>query len=224
MQLSGTGASPPTDTLSPSSLNFSGTIVGASSLAQTVTLTNSGGVPLTSIATSASGPFQVIKQLQDAARGRFKLFRQRGFRAGRGGHADRNADRFGLAEDANGAACRNGPAAPRDRSEPRESDFSSAAGGRRQCALDTDDQQRRRSADGNVGFQFTGTSATSFSTGTSTCGAVLNSGSSCTAQVIFTPAAWRERSHADGLFFDAGSEGCDGSAKRHGNRGVRPER
>ena len=40
----------------------------------------------------------------------------------------------------------------------------------------------------NVGFQITGQSASSFSTSTSTCGAALNSGSSCTVQVIFTPA------------------------------------
>ena len=59
VQLSGTGAAPPTDTLSPSFLTFSGVIIGAISTAQTVTLTNSGGVPLTSIVASASGPFQV---------------------------------------------------------------------------------------------------------------------------------------------------------------------
>jgi hypothetical protein len=40
----------------------------------------------------------------------------------------------------------------------------------------------------NVGFQVAGFSAASFSTGTSTCGATLNNGSSCTVQVIFTPA------------------------------------
>ena len=39
----------------------------------------------------------------------------------------------------------------------------------------------------NVGFQITGTSAGSFSTGSTTCGATLANGSSCTVQVVFTP-------------------------------------
>jgi hypothetical protein len=39
----------------------------------------------------------------------------------------------------------------------------------------------------NVGFQITGTSAGSFSTGSTTCGVTLVNGSSCTVQVIFTP-------------------------------------
>ena len=59
MELSGNGAAPPTDTLSPMSLTFSGTIVGEASAQQTVSLTNSGGMPLTSIALAASGPFQL---------------------------------------------------------------------------------------------------------------------------------------------------------------------
>ena len=41
----------------------------------------------------------------------------------------------------------------------------------------------------NVGFQITGLSALYFSYGTSTCGATLANGSSCTVQVTFTPTA-----------------------------------
>jgi hypothetical protein len=41
----------------------------------------------------------------------------------------------------------------------------------------------------NVGFQITGPAANSYAIGATTCGATLNSGGSCTAQVIFTPAA-----------------------------------
>jgi hypothetical protein len=39
----------------------------------------------------------------------------------------------------------------------------------------------------NVGFAFTGSGAASFSTGTTTCGAVLTNGTSCTVLVLFTP-------------------------------------
>jgi hypothetical protein len=45
------------------------------------------------------------------------------------------------------------------------------------------------SALANVGFQITGAAAASYSIGTTTCGATLNSGGNCTVQVIFTPAA-----------------------------------
>ena len=41
----------------------------------------------------------------------------------------------------------------------------------------------------NVGFQFTGAAASSYSVLTTTCGALLNNGSSCTAQIVFTPSA-----------------------------------
>ncbi len=41
----------------------------------------------------------------------------------------------------------------------------------------------------NVGFDISGLSAASFSLGATTCGATLANGSSCTVQVIFTPAA-----------------------------------
>jgi hypothetical protein len=40
----------------------------------------------------------------------------------------------------------------------------------------------------NVGFQITGSAASSFAWSASTCGTTLNNGNSCTVQVIFTPA------------------------------------
>ena len=55
--LTGTGIAPPSDTLSATSLTFPGTVMQQSSAPLTVTLTNSGGAPLTSIGTSVSGPF-----------------------------------------------------------------------------------------------------------------------------------------------------------------------
>jgi hypothetical protein len=52
--LSGTGLAPPTDTLSTTSLSFSSTVKGQLSAEQFVTLTNSGGVNLTSISATIS--------------------------------------------------------------------------------------------------------------------------------------------------------------------------
>ena len=54
----GTGTGPATDTLSATTLAFPDTDSGQLSTAQTVTLTNTGSVPLTSIAVSVSGEFQ----------------------------------------------------------------------------------------------------------------------------------------------------------------------
>ncbi len=59
VQLTGSGEAPPTDALSPQSLTFAAIVIGQSSAPQTVTLTNSGDVTLTSIKASVSGPFQL---------------------------------------------------------------------------------------------------------------------------------------------------------------------
>jgi hypothetical protein len=58
VQLAGTGAKPPTDTLAPSSISFPATETGKHSAWQDVTLTNSGDVPLTGIKVSITGPFE----------------------------------------------------------------------------------------------------------------------------------------------------------------------
>ncbi len=55
--LNGIGITGATDTLSATSLSFPTTGTGQTSAPLTLTLTNSGGVPLTSIGTSVSGPF-----------------------------------------------------------------------------------------------------------------------------------------------------------------------
>ena len=53
--LSGTGVTGPTDTLSVTALAFPGTTLGQSSTPLAIQITNSGGLPLTSIGTSLSG-------------------------------------------------------------------------------------------------------------------------------------------------------------------------
>jgi hypothetical protein len=59
--LSGIGDAPATDTLSAISLSFAQRQIGTTSPSQTITLTNSGGVPLTLVAASVSpGDFSVV--------------------------------------------------------------------------------------------------------------------------------------------------------------------
>ncbi len=57
VQLLGTGLLPATDTLNVSSLSFGLTVVGQSSAAQNVTLTNSGDATLAQLAVQTTGPF-----------------------------------------------------------------------------------------------------------------------------------------------------------------------
>ncbi len=58
--LSGTGEAPATDTVSPTSLSFAAQVVGSTSAAQTVTLTNSGDSPLNSIQVAVGGDFRAV--------------------------------------------------------------------------------------------------------------------------------------------------------------------
>lgn len=60
--LVGSGVNPATDVLQPLSLSFPQTLVGSASPAQRVTLTNSGGQPLSGIQIIASGDFTVSSQ------------------------------------------------------------------------------------------------------------------------------------------------------------------
>lgn len=59
-QLSGTGESPATDTVSPASLSFATQEIGTTSAAQAVTLTNSGDAALTQIQAATAGDFTVV--------------------------------------------------------------------------------------------------------------------------------------------------------------------
>ena len=58
--LNGNGESPATDTVSPSSLTFPATAENTISAQQSITLTNSGGVPLTGIQVQTTGDFEAV--------------------------------------------------------------------------------------------------------------------------------------------------------------------
>ena len=188
VQLSGIGASPPTDTLSPSSLTFSGTIVGALSPAQPVTLTNSGGMPLTSIAASVTGPFQVSSncgtQLTGGASCSINVVfvpTATGTQAGKLTVSD-------LLETQTVPLTGTGLLAPVIGVNPASLIFPAQQVGAASAPLTLTVSNTGGAAMANVSFQVTGQPAGVFSTGTSSCGATLNGGSSCTVQVIFTPA------------------------------------
>lgn len=186
--LNGIGAAPPTDTLSPTSLTFPGTIVGLSSAAQTVSLNNSGGMPLTSIAASASGPFQLASNcttqlVASSSCSIGVLFTPTAVGQQTGTLTISDALRTQtIALSGIGLQPPTLSASPSSLSFPAQQVGAASA----PSLLTITNTGGAPLA--NAGFQVTGVSTASFSVGTATCGAVLNNGNSCTAQVVFTPA------------------------------------
>jgi len=59
VSLTGTGLAPPGVSATPSAIDFGGLAIGSTSAAQTVTVTNSGGYPLTGLAAAVSTGFTI---------------------------------------------------------------------------------------------------------------------------------------------------------------------
>jgi hypothetical protein len=195
-QLSGSGASPATDTLSAKTLTFAGTIVGQISLPQSIALTNSGGMPLTSIAVTASGPFQVASNCttQLGAGGNCTLSVTfapitQGAQTGILTVAD-------LTRTQTVALSGTGLGAPQITVHPTALSFGPQAVGSPSAPLTLTVTNTGAAPMANVGFQLAsqvasqvaGVSAAGFSV-SSTCSGPLANGAACTAQVIFTPVS-----------------------------------
>jgi hypothetical protein len=188
VELNGTGIAPPTDILTPASLSFPSTPEGQLSAAENVTLTNSGGLPLTSIFISASAEFQVSStcgtQLAGGAVCTISVIfapYQVGAVAGTLTMMDALRTQavtlsgtglspavFGL-NPSSLTFLNQQPGVP---SAPQTLTISNIGG----------------SSTANVGFSITGAAASSYSIAGTTCGALLNNGDSCTVQIVFTPS------------------------------------
>jgi hypothetical protein len=186
--LSGTGASAPTDVLSPTSVNFPATVTGQLSAAQTVVLTNGGDLPLTAISATVSVGFQTANNCGTTLAGNSScsisvIFAptQAGSLAGTLSVAD--AQRTQMV-----ALSGTGLKPPAFGVSPTQASFSAQPVGTASVPLTLTVSNTGGAPMANVGFQITGQAAGSFTTGITTCGATLNSGSTCTVQVIFTPA------------------------------------
>ena len=194
--LSGWGSAPPTDTLStnpptsPASLTFPGTIVGQLSTAQTVTLTNSGDLTLTGIAITVNGPFTESDNCngQLGANSNCAINVQylptaAGTQTGTLTVAD-----ITRAQPQTVALSGTGLLPPAIGVNPASLNFGVQQPGMSSAPLTLTVTNSGGAPMGNVGFQITGPAASSFAWSASTCGTALNNGSSCTVQVIFTPA------------------------------------
>jgi hypothetical protein len=186
--LTGTGAAPPTDVLSPATLTFLGTIIGQNSTAQTVTIANTGDLPLTSIAASVSGAFQVSSNCGTQLVAQSVCTLSVVFAPTQAGVETGTLTVSDLLRTQTVALSGTGLLPPAFTATPASLSFTAQQVGGSSSPQTLTVTNSGGAAMADVGFQLTGSAATSYAIGTNTCGAALNSGSSCTVQVIFTPA------------------------------------
>jgi hypothetical protein len=187
--LSGTGEAPPTDALSPASITFPGTVLGQLSTAQTVTLANSGGVPLTSIAVSVSGAFQETNQCSASLPANSSCAISVFYAASQTGSQTGVLTVTDALRTQTVALSGTGLQPPALGVSPASLTFAAQPVGQASLPQTLTVSNTGGAPLANVGFQISGLSATSFSIGITTCGATLANGASCIVQVIFTPAA-----------------------------------
>ena len=187
--LSGSGAAIATDLLSPTSLSFPSTIAGQLSSPQIVTLTNNGDLPLTAIAFTASASFQVSSTCGTSLTGHAICAISVVFgptAAGTVSGTLRVSDAIQTQSVALSGTALQPPAIG---VSPSQLIFSSQPLGQASSPLTLTITNTGGAPMSTVGFQITGQSAASFSWKASTCGSTLGNNSSCTVQVLFTPAA-----------------------------------
>ena len=189
VELSGTGTAPPTDTLGASSLSFPPTIIGVPSSGQNVTISNSGGNPLTSIALSTTGPFQQSSNCTTQLIGGQHCTITVVFIPTAAGKQSGTLVVYDILRTQTVALQGTGLNPPEFTVTPRSLDFSGTAPGTTSAPQVLAVANSGGAAMANIGFQFTGSGAAAFSTGKTTCGAELDAGSSCTVPVSYTAPA-----------------------------------
>ena len=197
--LSGTGAAVPTDLLVGNTLTgsapsftlaaFPSTIAGQASAAQTISLSNAGGEPLESIAISASGPFQTTNNCTTQLTAEASCTISVAFTPG----ASQVGAQSGVLTVSDAVRTQTvalsgvSLAPPVFSLSPASLAFSGQQPGVASAPQTLTVTNSGGAPMANVGFAITGSAASSFTTGATTCGATLNNGSSCSVQVTFTP-------------------------------------
>jgi hypothetical protein len=186
---SGVGSGPATDTLSVTALSFPNTVVGQLSSAQTVTMTNSGSVPLTAIAISVSGAFQQTNDCTISLAANSSCAISVQFDPTAAGAQTGTLTVYDALHTQTVALSGTALAQPALGVNPPSLIFSAQTVGQASSSQTVTVSNTGGAPLANVGFQINGLFASSFSYGSTTCGATLANGSSCTVQVIFTPTA-----------------------------------
>jgi hypothetical protein len=187
-QLSGTGASVATDSLSPMLLTFAGTVVGQTSPTQTISLTNSGDLALESIAVAVSGPFTVSSTCGAQLAGHSSCAIGAVFAPVASGSAAGTLTVTDALRSQSVTLSGTGLQPPTIAVSPTSLSFAAQQVGVASSPLTLTVTNIGGAPMAGLTFSITGTSAGSFSTGTATCATTLVSGASCTVQVVFTPA------------------------------------
>jgi BNR/Asp-box repeat. len=187
--LKGSGQEAATDTLSGDSLSFQSTPVGALSSTQTITLTNSGDMALTSISLTTSGPFQASHTCGTQLAGHASCVISVVFAPMQEGNLTGLLSVADLLRTQSISLSGTAVAPAAFSVSPASMTFSGQQAGIPSVPQTLTVHNTGGAQMANVGFQFTGPAATSYSIPGTTCGATLNAAASCTAQVVFTPAA-----------------------------------
>ncbi|UWZ86218.1 choice-of-anchor D domain-containing protein [Occallatibacter riparius] len=189
VKLSGNGTAPPTDTLSASSLTFPATVIGVTSAAQTVTITNSGGNPLTSIAVSVTGAFQQNNNCTTQLAAHASCAINVVYLPTAAGKETGTLSVGDILKTQTVSLAGTGLLPPAIAVSPTSLTFSNQLVNTTSAPLTLTVSNTGGAPMSDVGFQISGTSASNFATGATTCGATLGEGKSCTVQLTFTPTA-----------------------------------
>jgi len=190
--LTGTGVEQATDTLSTSALVFPATAVGTLSAAQTVSLTNGGGLLLTGISISTSstpgGQFQQSNTCGGQLLAQNSCTIAVVFSPTQTGAL---SDTLSISDaQRTQTVLLNGQAVetPAFSVTPTSLTFSNQAVGVASAAQTVTITNAGALPMANIGLQLTGAAAASYSLVANTCGATLAAGASCTVGVVFTPS------------------------------------
>ena len=187
--LNGTAEAAPTDTVNPMSLSFAATTTRSLSASQTISLTNSGGEVLTGIGVSVSGAFQTSSNCGTQLAGQSACSISVAFAPTVAGSQSGTLTVSDALRTQTVPLTGTGITPPALGVAPSSLSFSTQQPGVASAPKTLTVSNTGGAAMANVGFQITGPAAASYSVGASTCGVTLTSGGSCTAQVVFTPAA-----------------------------------
>ncbi|WP_420237408.1 choice-of-anchor D domain-containing protein [Telmatobacter bradus] len=188
VDLSGTGVSAASDTLSATSLTFAATAVGSLSSAQTITLTNNGGVPLTSIALSLNTTqYEESNTCTAILAAGASCSITVTFAPTQIGTISGTLSVSDVLQTQTVSLSGTAVKAATISVSPTYMTFSNTMVGVTSSPQTLTVTNNGAVSMASVGFQITGVAAASYSLENNTCGATLAAGASCTVQVVFTP-------------------------------------
>jgi hypothetical protein len=195
VELTGTALAPPTDILNPpapASLTYSATPEGQTSAAQTVTITNIGGMPLTGISVSITGQFQQTNncgtQLAAGAVCTISVV----FTPTQAGALSGAVTVSDALKTQTVSLSGTGLAPPVFTVAPTSLTFTNTQPGVASAPQMLTITNGGSMPMANIGFsldQCSSAPGALYCWSTTTCGTLLNAGASCTAQIVFTPNA-----------------------------------